>query len=128
MKQVRPQVLPIVLAAAGLILSTTAYTPSVSAGGSGITPVASQSTSGSSSEEQRNKEQAQKSQETPSASQFGGAPRDQETRERHHRQYPESAQHLGPQEEEQGQSSKGGGKTRPGHEEKRKDAGSGVGH
>src|SRR4051812_413636 len=30
---------------------------------------------------------------------FGGQPKDQEARERHHRQYPESAQHLGPQED-----------------------------
>jgi hypothetical protein len=37
----------------------------------------------------------------PMASQdFGGQPKDQETRERHHPQYPESAQHLGPQEDQ----------------------------
>ena len=111
------QVFPIVLAAAGLTLSTVAVAPSVSA-----------AASGPSSEQQRHEEQAKKSQETPAASQFGGAPKDQDARERHHRQYPESAQHLGPQEEEQGQSSKDSGKTRPGHEEKRKDAVSGVGH
>jgi len=36
----------------------------------------------------------------PSAStDFGGQPKDQEARERHHPQYPESAQHLGPQED-----------------------------
>jgi hypothetical protein len=28
---------------------------------------------------------------------FGGQPKDQEARERHHPQYPDSAQHLGPQ-------------------------------
>src|SRR5215212_6182322 len=37
-------------------------------------------------------EQARKSQETPSHSQFGGAAKDQSTRERQHPQYPESAQ------------------------------------
>ncbi len=31
---------------------------------------------------------------------FGGQPKDQEARERHHPQYPESAQHLGPQEDQ----------------------------
>lgn len=37
----------------------------------------------------------------PTASQdFGGQPKDQATRERHHPQYPESAQHLGPQEDQ----------------------------
>ena len=74
-------------------------------------------------------EQARKSQETPSHSQFGGAPKDQDTRDRQHRQYPESAQHLGPQEDDQGQGSKGAsgsGKTRPGHEDKKQDAVSGV--
>ena len=75
-------------------------------------------------------EQAGKSQETPSHSQFGGAEKDQGTRERQHRQYPESAQHLGPQEDHQGQGSQGAsgsGKTRPGHEDKKQDAVSGVG-
>jgi hypothetical protein len=74
-------------------------------------------------------EQARKSQETPSHSQFGGAPKDQETRERQHRQYPESSQHLGPQEDDHGQGSKGasgGGKPRPGHEDKKQDAVSGI--
>jgi hypothetical protein len=122
------QVLPIVIATAGLSFSVAAYGPPASMAGSEVTPVTGQSRSGSSSEQQRHEEQARQSQDTPSHSQFGGAPRDQDTRERHHQQYPESAQHLGPQEEEQGQSSKGSGKTRPGHEEKRKDAGSGVGH
>jgi len=32
---------------------------------------------------------------------FGGQPKDQEARERHHPQYPESSQHLGPQEDRQ---------------------------
>ena len=31
---------------------------------------------------------------------FGGQPKDQEARERHHPQYPDSAQHLGPQQDE----------------------------
>jgi hypothetical protein len=31
---------------------------------------------------------------------FGGQPKDQETRERHHPQYPDSAQHLGPHEDQ----------------------------
>ncbi len=33
------------------------------------------------------------------AGDFGGQPKDQAARERHHPQYPESAQHLGPQEQ-----------------------------
>ena len=39
---------------------------------------------------------------TPMAThqEFGGAPKDQEARERHHPQYPENAQHLGPQEDQ----------------------------
>jgi len=80
----------------------------------------------SSQSKESRKEQARKSQETLAHSQFGGAAKDQETRERHHPQYPESAQHLGPQEE---QSSKGtsGGKAKSDHEEKAQDAVSGVG-
>lgn len=31
---------------------------------------------------------------------FGGQPKDQEARERHHPQYPDTAQHLGPQEDQ----------------------------
>jgi hypothetical protein len=31
---------------------------------------------------------------------FGGQPKDQDARERHHPQYPDSAQHLGPQEDQ----------------------------
>ena len=31
---------------------------------------------------------------------FGGQPKDQEARERHHPQYPDSAQHLGPQQDQ----------------------------
>lgn len=122
-------VLPVVIAAAGLGLSPAAFGHSPSADGSPVTLVTSQSQSqsGSSSQQQRHEEQARTSEETPAHSQFGGAPKDQETRERHHQQYPESAQHLGPQEEEQGQSSKGSGKTKPGHEDTRKDAGSGAG-
>jgi hypothetical protein len=33
------------------------------------------------------------------AGDFGGQPKDQAARERHHPQYPESAQNLGPQEQ-----------------------------
>lgn len=75
-------------------------------------------------------EQAKQSQETPSHSQFGGAAKDQATRERQHKQYPDSAQHLGPHEDEQGQGSRGtsgSGKTRPGHDDQKQDAVSGVG-
>ena len=75
-------------------------------------------------------EQAKQSQETPSHSQFGGAAKDQATRERQHTQYPESAQHLGPQEDNQGQGSRGTSgseKTRPGHQDQKQDAVSGVG-
>ena len=35
---------------------------------------------------------------------FGGQPKDQEARERHHPQYPDSAQHLGPQQDQKGVS------------------------
>ena len=31
---------------------------------------------------------------------FGGAPKDQEARERHHPQYPDNSRHLGPQEDQ----------------------------
>ena len=75
-------------------------------------------------------EQAKQSQDTPSHSQFGGTAKDQATRERQHSQYPESAQHLGPQEDNQGQGSRGtsgSDKTRPGHEDQKQDAISGVG-
>lgn len=34
------------------------------------------------------------------AGDFGGQPKDQAARERHHPQYPESAQNLGPQEQD----------------------------
>ena len=44
---------------------------------------------------------------------FGGQPKDQEARERHHPQYPESARHLGPQEDQPAASDAGqsGGQT-----------------
>ena len=74
-------------------------------------------------------EQAKQSQETPSHSQFGGAGKDQATRDRQHRQYPESAQHLGPQEDNQsqGRGTSGSDKTPPGHADQKQDAISGVG-
>lgn len=39
------------------------------------------------------------------AGDFGGQPKDQAARERHHPQYPDSAQHLGPQEDQTATSS-----------------------
>lgn len=109
----------IVFLGAGLYLTGTAYAGVDALQGRTI-PVTGQS----SQSKEHQKEQARQSQETPSHSQFGGAPKDQEARERHHPQYPESAQNLGPQED---QGSKGGSKTKPGHEEKKQDAVSGVG-
>jgi hypothetical protein len=37
---------------------------------------------------------------TAASTDFGGQPKDQEARERHHPQYPDSAQHLGPQQDQ----------------------------
>ena len=66
-------------------------------------------------------------QDTPMAShhEFGGQPKDQETRERHHPQYPESSQHLGPQED-QSASNQATDRSREGTEQERA-AVSGVG-
>lgn len=120
-------VVAVVFFGAGLCLSGTAYSGIESVQGSKIL-VTGQSQPSSQQQEQ-SQEQARTSQETPSHSQFGGAEKDQAARERHHSQYPESAQHLGPQEQDQDTGSKGagGGKTKPGHEDKSPDAVSGVG-
>ncbi len=103
-------------------------TPAYSSGEGLIKLVGSQSQSNPSDKQQhqQHNEQARQSQETPAYSEFGGAQKDQETRERHHQQFPESAQHLGPQEDEQGQrGAAGNGKPRLGHEEKSHEAGAG---
>ncbi len=116
----------VVIVGAGLSLIGTAQAGVDTSGLRLVTGQSQHQSSGTMSPEQ----QAGKSQETPSHSQFGGAQKDQGTRERQHQQYPESAQHLGPQEDHQGQGSQGAsgsGKTRPGHEDKKQDAVSGVG-
>jgi len=87
--------------------------------------VAKESKSSQSPSQQREAEEARRSQNTPSHSQFGGAPKDQGTRERQHPQYPETAQHLGPRDAE---SNTGGNQASPsGKPQKRNDAISGVG-
>lgn len=121
----------IIIAGAGLCMAGTTFAHSTSDDSGRATTVTSQSKQSKSegtSEQDRHREQAKESQETPAHAEFGGH-KDPEARARQHPQYPESAQHLGPQEEEQGQGSKAGGssKTRPGHEEQKKDAISGVG-
>jgi hypothetical protein len=128
----------IVIAGAGLCMVGTTFAHSTSGDHGQATVVTSQSKqskpdqskqskSESTSEQERHGEQAKQSQETPAHTEFGGD-KNPDARSRQHPQYPESAQHLGPQEEEQGQGSKAGGsgKPRPGHEEK-SDAISGVG-
>ena len=117
----------IIIAGAGLCVGGAAYAHSLSVHEAAATPVSGPSRSQSSSDrqsqrDQTKEEQAKKSRETPSHTEFGGQPRDQEARERHHQQYPESAQHLGPQEDQQGQGSHPGGQ-----ESKQPDAVSGVG-
>jgi hypothetical protein len=115
-----------IIAAAGVCVGGAAYAHSLSVHEAAAAPVSGPSRSQSSPDRQSTQrdqtkdEQAKKSRETPSHTEFGGQPRDQEARERHHQQYPESAQHLGPQGDEQ--RSEGAGKE--GHAP---DAVSGVG-
>lgn len=118
---------------AALCVAGTAYAHSTPGNQAVLTPASgqshSQSSSGSSSSQRgQTEQQAKESQDTPAHTEFGGQPKDDAARERHHQQYPESAQHLGPQEDEQSQGSRGtGGKTKSGHEDTRQDAVSGMG-
>lgn len=85
----------------------------------------SQGSGRSQGQDQRMQDQAKESRQQPSHTEFGGQPADQAARERHHQQYPESAQHLGPQEGDhpQGAQRSGG----EGGQGSRQDAVSGVG-
>ncbi len=51
--------------------------------------------------DQQMQEQARESRKQPSHTEFGGQPKDEAARERHHQQNPQSAQHLGPQESDE---------------------------
>jgi hypothetical protein len=112
--------LSLMAAGAGLCLAGAAYGHD-SATHQKATPMANQSQS---SDQQRQKQQAKQSEETPAHTEFGGQAKDQEARERHHQQYPDIAQQLGPQGGDKGQAQEG--HTR--REDKKQDAVSGVGH